>query len=137
MQAVESAWRAAIAREDLFAVRHSPNCYSARFLRRDATLRAEIKNSGTNGDVGIIRISGMAATTGKFACFKSFAEALAANKSAAEDVERVEATFSYVISGDEVRLERANSDPEWFARVLKYNLTDHPASWSSVAAQPI
>jgi len=137
MQAVETAWRAAIAREDLFAVRHSENCYSARFLRRDANLRADIKNSGTNGDVGIIRISGMAATTGKFACFKSFAEAIAANKSAAEDVERVEATFSYVTSGDEVRLERANSNPEWFARVLKYNLTDHPASWSAVAAQPI
>jgi hypothetical protein len=137
MQAIETAWRTAIERENLFAVRHSANCYSARFLRRGANLRADIKNAGTNGDVGIIRISGMTATTGKFACFKSFAEALAANKSAAEDVERVEATFSYVISGDEVRLERANSDPEWFARVLKYNLTDHPASWSAVAAQPI
>jgi hypothetical protein len=137
MQAIETAWRTAIEREDLFAVRHSANCYSARFLRRGANLRADTNEAGPNVEVGVIRISGMTATTGKFACFKSFAEALAANKSAAEDVERVEATFSYVISGNELRLQRANSAPEWFARVLKYNLTDHPASWSAVAAQPI
>src|ERR1700754_1772154 len=34
MQAIESAWRTAIEGEDLFAVRHSETCYSARFIRR-------------------------------------------------------------------------------------------------------
>jgi hypothetical protein len=137
MQAVEAGWRMAIENEDLFAVRHSAKCYSARFLRRGANLRADLKKTGTDLYVGIVRISGMTATTGKFACFKSFAEALAANKSAAEDVEPINATFSYVVSGSEIRLEQADSDPEWFARVLKYNLTDNPPSWSAVAAQPI
>ena len=137
MQAIEAAWRMAIEGEDLFAVRHSANCYSARFVRRGANLRSDVKQTGTNLYVGIVRISGMTATTGKFACFKSFTEALSANRSSAEDVERVDAMFSYVISGSEIRLDQADSNPEWFARVIKYNLTDNAPSWSAVAAQPI
>ena len=137
MKAVEAAWRMAIESEDLFAVRHNANCYSARFVRRGANLRSDVKQTGTNLYVGIVRISGMTATTGKFACFKSFTEALAANRSSAEDVERVDAMFSYVISGSEIRLDQADSDPEWFARVIKYNLTDNAPSWTAVAAQPI
>jgi hypothetical protein len=137
MQAIEVNWRMAIEGEDLFAVRHSTNCYSARFIRRGATLRTDLKQTGTNLYVGIVRISGMTATTGKFACFKSFSDALAANKSNSEDLEHVNATFSYATSGNEVRLDQAKSDPEWFARVLQYNLTDNPPSWSAVAAQRI
>jgi hypothetical protein len=137
MQAIEANWRMAIEGEDLFAVRHSPNCYSARFIRRGASLRTDLKQTGTNLYVGIVRMSGMTATTGKFACFKSFSEALAANKFNSEDLEHVHATFSYATSGNEVRLDQAKSDPEWFARVLQYNLTDNPPSWSAVAAQRI
>jgi len=137
MAAMEAAWRMAIEGEDLLAVRHSPNCYSARFIRRGATIRTDIKQTDKNHFVGIVRIGGMTATTGKFACFKSFSQALAANKRATEDVEPVNVTFSYAVSGDEIRLDQAKSDPEWFARVLKYNLSDNPPSWSAVAAQPI
>ena len=137
MAEMEAAWRMAIEGENLFAVRHSPKCYSARFIRRGATVRTDIKKTDKNLFVGIVRIGGMTATTGKFACFKSFSEALATNKLGAEDVERVNAAFSYAISGDGIRLDQATSDPEWFARVLKYNLTDNPPSWNAVAAQPI
>jgi hypothetical protein len=137
MEAIEAAWRMAIEGEDLFAVRHSSNCYSARFIRRGANLRTDVKKADLNLQAGVIRISGMTATTGKFACFKSFGEALAANKFNAEDLEQVHATFSYATNGNEVRLEQAKSDPEWFARVLQYNLTDNPPSWSAVAAQRI
>jgi hypothetical protein len=137
MQAIEVNWRMAIDGEDLFAVRHSTNCYSARFIRRGANLRTDLKKADPNLQAGVIRISGMTATTGKFACFKSFSEALAATKSSSEDLEQVHATFSYAASDNEVRLDQAKSDPEWFARVLQYNLTDNPPSWSAVAAQRI
>jgi hypothetical protein len=137
VQAIEANWRMAIEGEDLFAVRHSTNCYSARFIRRGATLRTDLKQTGPNLYVGIVRISGMTATTGKFACFKSFSEALAANKFNSDDLEHIHATFSYATNGNEVRLDQAKSDPEWFARVLQYNLTDNPPSWSAVAAQRI
>jgi hypothetical protein len=139
MQAIESAWRTAIEGEDLFAVRHSETCYSARFIRRGAKVGAEVKKGDTPPDLfaGIIRVSGMTATTGKFACFKSFKAALAASKRSSEDLEHVDAIFSYAIEGNAIRLDHAKSNPEWFGRVLMYNLTDNPPSWSAVGTQPI
>jgi hypothetical protein len=137
MQALVAAWRTAVENEDLFAVRHSDGCYSARFIRRGAEIAAEVfgEDVALNAPVGTIRIKGMAASTGKFACFKSYAEALKSHKRGSENVVAVQATFSSVRTDTGLRLAGVKSDPEWFGRMIMSNVTENLASWSAVGAQ--
>jgi hypothetical protein len=141
MQAIENAWREAIDAEQLLAVKTGV-CYGARFIRRGADVRADLAkmNGASAPDVGIIRITGVTAEnkpTGKFSCFASIAEALAANRRASESLERLDATLTYKISNAEIRLDRIESEPGWFAIAVNDNVRLKLGSWKAVSTEPI
>jgi hypothetical protein len=141
MQAIEDAWRAAIDAEQLLAVKNGV-CYGARFIRRGADVRADLaKMDGVaDPDVGIIRITGMTAVNqpnGKYSCFASIAEALAANRRSSESLEPLDATLTYKISNAQIRLDRIESEPGWLAIALNDNVRLKVGSWKAVSTQPI
>jgi hypothetical protein len=141
MQAIENAWREAIDAEQLLAVKTGV-CYGARFIRRGADLRAGLAkmNGASDPDVGIIRITGMTAEnkpTGKYTCFASIAEALAANRRASESLEPLDATLIYKITNAEIRLDRIESEPGWLAIAVNDNVRLKLGSWKAVSTQPI
>jgi hypothetical protein len=141
MQAIEAAWRVAIYAEHLFAVKTGV-CYGARFIRRGADVRADLAQMDGIADpqVGVIRITGMTAAnqpTGKQSCFASIAEALAANRRSSESLEPIDATFTYKISNNEIRLNRIASEPAWLAIAINDNLRLQLGSWKDISTQQI
>jgi hypothetical protein len=141
MQEIEAAWRTAIDSERLLAVKIGP-CYGARFIRRGADVRVDLAklDSLADLDVGVIRISGMTAVnrpTGRYTCFGSIAEALAANRQSSESLEPVLATLTYKVSNTEIRLDRIESDPGWLAIAVNDNVRLKLGSWEAVSTQPI
>ena len=141
MQAIEAAWRVAIYAEHLLAVKIGA-CYGARFIRRGADVRAELAKTddSANPRVEVIRITGMTAAnqpTGKRSCFTSIAEALAADRGGSESLEPVDATLTYKISNNEMRLDRIESEPGWLAIALNDNVRLQLGAWKAVSIQQI
>ena len=141
MQAIEAAWRVAIYAEHLLAVKIGA-CYGARFIRRGADVRTELAKMDDIADphVGVIRITGMTAVnqaTGKPSCFASIAEALAANRRSSESLEPVDATLTYKITNNEIRLDRIESEPAWVAIAINDNVRLQLGAWKAVSIQQL
>jgi hypothetical protein len=64
-------------------------------------------------------------------------EALAANRRGSESLQPVDATLTYKISNNEIRLDRIESDPAWLAIAINDNLRLQLGAWKTVSTQQI
>ena len=138
MQAIRAAWEDAIENERLLPVKMG-SCYGARYIRRGAEVRANLKRTDTAME-GIVRIRGMAAVnqpSDKYVCAKSISEALAADRRQHENLGPVDAILTYKIGGGKFRLDRIDSEPVWLITAVVDSLRLNLNSWNTVAMQPI